>query len=93
MTPGGGALIGAAARFVLSWLSRAHAQMAAAADVNMAFPAPDANAGYGGALRFGYRTGLGHQSLIHTIIFQPEVALGGIYLPSLAPTLRYENQA
>ncbi len=76
---------------VSSWLGHASAQIALAGDGNLALT--HHKTGYGGDLRFGYRTGLGHASLIHTVIFQPEVVLGAMHLPSLAPAVHYQNEA
>jgi len=79
---------------MLSLATHAEAQLAAAADVNVATPL-DQDALYhhvGVFGRFGYRTGLGHASLIHTIIFQPEVVAGFTQLPQLLPVLEHRNE-
>jgi hypothetical protein len=75
---------------VSSFVGRARAQVAEAVDANLALTRRDT--GYGGDIRVGYRTGLGHASLVHTVIFQPELTVGAMHLPSLAPALHYEDQ-
>ena len=89
MTP---RVLGAAAVVlgVASVVTPAQAQMAVAVGGNLPLPVDPLQ--YGVVGRFGYRTGLGHGALIHTLIFQPEVVAGFVHLPSLADSVHHPDE-